>query len=880
MNAGVKVAQLRVLLLSGLIAFFATKTSPAQVPPHSTENPNPSKTQLMESYGELPLSFEANHGQIDRRVNFVSRGSGYGLYLTNDGAVLSLNKADCGSVVQPVHRPASSKIPCRRDRDVVTMHLEGTAGGGPLPVGEGQLPGTSNYFVGDSDAWRTELPTYAKVRYKDVYPGVDLVFYGNQRQLEYDFALAPHADPKSIRLQFAGAGKLKLDDAGDLIVSAKNGNIEFRKPAIYQEANGHREWIDGRFTLGKRHTVGFTLNDYDPSRPIVIDPVLAYSTYLGGTGTDGDSASAIAVDVTGDVYIAGVTDSTNFPFTTGSYQQTNAGAASSTNNAFIAKLNPAGSALIYSTYLGGSGNTQAFGLAVDASGDAYVTGATFATNFPTTSGAYQTATKASSTGYNAFVTKLNPTGTALVYSTLLGGSGNGTGTGEQGNGIAIDSSGDAYVVGYTYSSNFPVTTGAFQTANNAVANAIEDAFITKLNPTGTALVYSTFLGGSGAGLNGEGDLANAVIVDSSGDAYVTGEAGSADFPTTSGAYQTTNLAAGNTQANAFVTKLNPAGSALVYSTYLGGSKNASGSALAIDSSDDVYVAGYAYYTDFPVTSGAYQKTNNAASISASNAFVTKLNPTGTSLLYSTWLGGSGIEISAYNADGDCASGIAIDATGDAYVTGVSFSSNFPVTSGAYQTTNNAASNKAFNAFVTELNPTGSGLVYSTYLGGSGYVFGTMGYYRGDDALGLALDSSGNIYVAGVAFSADYPVTPMPFQSVNRAVGNSGSNAFITKILMASEIPTTTTLTASANPQTAGSSITFTAQSTATEGSTVPTGSVVFTVDGTTAATVALGSSGAATYRHRAWRRARTRLQRPTVEARVLAAARVPAWPRR
>ena len=849
MNAGVNGTQLRVLLLiSGLLLTLGAKPSTSQVQPHNPDNNQLRTAELMESYAHLPLSFEANEGQSDGRVRFISRGSGYGIYLTNDGAVLSLTRSNCDeALVERVHQPSQAKPPCKRDRDTVTMHLEGTQQSVAAPTGENQLPGTSNYFVGGADAWRTGLPTFAKVRYPQVYPGVDLVFYGNQRQLEYDFVVAPDADPKAIRLQFAGANKLKLNDAGDLVVSAKYGDIAFRKPVIYQEANGRREWVDGRFTLGKRHTVGFTLDDYDPTRPIVIDPVLGYSTYLGGSGTNGDSATAIAVDASGEVYIAGITNSTNFPVTSGSDQQTNAGSATSTNNAFIAKLNAAGSALVYSTYLGGNGNTQAFGLAVDASGDAYVTGTTFATNFPTTSGAFQTATKASSTGYNAFVTKLNATGTALAYSTYLGGSGNGNGTGDQGNGIAVDASGEAYVAGYTYSSNFPVTTGAFQTTNNAVGNAIEDGFVTKLNATGTALVYSTFLGGSGAGLNGEGDLANAVALDSAGDAYVTGEAGSPDFPTTAGAYQTTNLAANNTQANAFVAKINPAGSGLLYSTYLGGSKNASGSALAIDSSDNVYVTGFAYYTDFPVSSGAYQTTNKAATLSAGNAFVSKLNSTGSALIYSTWLGGSGVSISTYNNDGDAASGIALDSAGDAYVTGISFSSNFPVTSGAYQVTNGAAANKSYNAFVTELNPTGTGLVYSTYLGGSGTVFGTMGYYRGDDGLGVALDSSGNIYVAGLAFSSNYPVTSGPLQSTNKAIGNSGSNAFVTKILMVSSIATTTTVASSANPQTAGTSVTFTAQVAPTQGSTVPTGSVVFKVDGTTAATVTLGSGGSATY---------------------------------
>jgi hypothetical protein len=852
MFAGLPVPTVRVLLVSLLFTALTGRLASAQPAPESPQASSIQKAQLAENYGKLPLSFEANAGQTDGRVKFFSRGSGYGLYLTQDKAVLALNEHPCKvGAVPPSPRSggARGQAACGNETAVVEMHLAGRANEASNPVGVEPLPGTANYFVGsDSAAWRTGVPTYAKVRYSNVYPGVDLLYYGNQRQLEYDFALAPYADPKAIHLQFSGVTKLRLDPDGDLIVSAKNGDIAFRKPVIYQERDGRRDLIAGRFTLGRRHTVSFALNNYDHSRPIVIDPVLAYSTYLGGSGDNGDAAFAIAVDSSGDAYVTGMTDSTNFPVTSGSYQQTNRGAANSTFNAFVTKLNATGTALVYSTYLGGSGDTQGLALAVDGSGNAYITGATFATNFPVTSGAYQTASIANATGYMAFVTKLNATGTALDYSTYLGGSGNGGGTGDTGNAIAVDSSGNAYVAGATYSANFPVTAGAYQTANKAQANNQQSAFVTKLNAAGSALVYSTFLGGSAS--NGQSDLANALAIDGSGDAYLTGQAGSSDFPTTAGAYQTTNPASANSSTVAFVSEFNPSGTALLYSTFLGGSEGASGSALAIDPSGDAYVAGYAKYTDFPVTAGAFQSTNNGTALNVSNAFVAKLNPTGTALLYSTWLGGSGLEISAFNKDGDSASGLAIDAAGDAYVTGVAFSSNFPVTSGAYQTTNNGSANKTYNAFVTELNPTGAALLYSTFIGGSGYPFGTTNYYRGDDAMGLVLDASDNIYIAGIAFSADYPVTKGPYQSTNRAVGNSGSNVFISKLSLAGQVApavaTTTTLTTSGSPVTVGTSVIFTASVAAVSGSTVPTGSVVFTVDGSAAATVAL-ASGMASY---------------------------------
>jgi hypothetical protein len=810
------------------------------------------KAQLAADYGNLPLSFEANAGQTDARVKFISRGSGYGLYLTNDEAVLALNAHPCKVGAISHNSPATDgrgQAGCGKDTTVVTMRLAGRANANSNPAGEVPLPGTANYFVGsDPAAWRTGVPTYAKVRYGDVYPGVDLLYYGNQRQLEYDFAVAPYADPKAIRLQFSGATGLKLNPGGDLIVSAKHGDIAFHKPVIYQERDGRRDLIVGRFTLGRRHTVSFALNDYDRSRPLIIDPVLAYSTYLGGSGDNGDAAFAIAVDASGEAYVTGMTDSANFPLTSGSYQKTNNGWANSTFNAFVTKLNATGTALVYSTYLGGSANTQALALAVDSAGSAYITGVTFATNFPTTSGAYQTGSSANASGYTAFVTKLNATGTALAYSIYLGGSGNANGTGDTGNAIAVDSSGDAYVAGSTYSANFPVTAGAFQTINSDQANNQQSAFVTKLNPSGSALVYSTFLGGSAS--NGQSDVANALTVDGSGDVYLTGQAGSSDFPTTAGAYQTTNPASANYTTVAFVSELNPAGNSLLYSTFLGGTEGASGSALAIDASGDAYVTGYAKYTDFPVTAGAFQSTNNGTALNVSNAFVAKLNPTGTALLYSTYLGGGGLEISAFNKDGDSASGLAIDASGDAYVTGVAFSSNFPVTSGAYQTTNNGSANKTYNAFLTELNPTGAALLYSTFIGGSGFPFGSTNYYRGDDAMGLAIDASENLYIAGIAFSADYPVTKGPFQSTNRAVGNSGSNAFISKLSLAGQVPTPiatlTTLVPSASPIAAGASVTFSAAVAAASGSTAPAGSIVFTVDGSTAATVSL-SSGSASY---------------------------------
>jgi len=851
MFAALRIKQSFILLAFALILASILGATAVHAAPQSAQNSSVQTARLAQSYGNLPLSFEANQGQTDSQVKFMSKGSGYGIYLTSDKAVIALNKKECGGQQVPAAKPAESAhghAGCVRDKAQVTMQLAGNANATANPAGEGLLPGTVNYFVGsDQSTWRTGVPTYARVRYSEVYPGVDLVYYGNQRRLEYDFAVAPNADPTAIRLQFSGVTKLKIDGDGDLILSANNSDIAFRKPIVYQERNGHRDLVAGRFTLGKRHTVGFALNEYDHSKPLIIDPVLAYSTYVGGSGSDGDMATAIAVDSSGAAYITGQTDSSNFPLTSGTYQQADEATSSTAYNAFVTKLNAAGTALVYSTYLGGSGNTEATGIAVDSSGDAYVTGHTFASNFPATSGAFQTTSAASSTDYVAFVSKLNPAGTSLVYSTFLGGSGNGSGTGDTTNGIALDSSNNAYVAGLTYSANFPVTSGAFQTTNQAAANAISGGFVTKLNAAGSALVYSTFLSGSGSGHDGIGDVAYAIAADKSGEAYVTGSTGSSNFPITTGAYLTANPAAAKTQTAAFVTKLNAAGTALLYSTYLGGSENASGSAIAVNASGDAYVAGYAMYTDFPVTSGAFQTANNASAESTNNAFVTELNSTGTGLVYSTWLGGSGAAINADIHSGDSADAIAVDASGDAYVTGTAFSSNFPVTNGAVQTNNEAAGANASNAFVTELNPTGAALVYSSYLGGSGYPYGNRGYYHGDDAMGLALDSSDNVYVAGAAYSINFPVTETAFQTSNNAGGTSGSNAFVAKVSMASPVATTTTVASSANPVTSGATLTFTAAVEAASGNTAPAGSVTFSVDGSTASAVTLSASGTATY---------------------------------
>jgi hypothetical protein len=752
----------------------------------------PAQSRLIANYGKLPLRFEANRGQTDSRVQFVSRGSGYTLFLTSGEAVLALAKpvAKQDRVLGPATNGASPET-------VVRLQLAG-ANGQPVVTQEEELPTRSNYFIGrDPAKWRTNVPNYGKVRYHNVYPGVDLVYYGNQGQLEHDFVVAPGADPSVVTLVVRGANRLQLEPNGDLAVHTAGGDLRLLKPEIYQVVDGARRRVPGKYLLEGGNKVGFQTARFDRRRQLVIDPVLLYSTYLGGNGRDG--AAGIAVDSSGNAFVTGETTSTNFPTTTGVYQTALAGSG----NVFVTKMNATGTALVYSTYLGGSGiEDVGKAIALDSSGNAYVTGLTYSTNFPTTTGAFQINLAGSS---NAFVTKLNPDGSALLYSTYLGGNG---GSGDAGYGISTDSSGSAYITGDTSSSNFPTTSGAFQTA----LVGTEVAFVTKVNSTGSALAYSTYLGyAASSGI--EVTTASSVAVDSSGNAYVTGSTDSAIFPTTAGAYQTALVGFGN----AFVTKLNPTGTGLIYSTYVGGGTDG-GYGITLDSSGNAYVAGKTANSNFPVTSGAFQTTCTNGIYST--AFVFKLNATGTGLLYSTCLGGTGTATT-----GNSAAGIALDSSGDAYVTGTTSVTNFPTTSGAYQTVLAGTG----NAFVTELNATGSALVYSTYLGGSG----------GDAGGGIGLDSNGNIYVTGYTDSSNFPTTAGAFQT-----DLTGSyNVFLAKFGNASgglSTPTVAVTPSSASITTA-QSLTVTI---GVSGSPTPTGSVTLTSGSYTSAATTLVSGSA------------------------------------
>jgi len=727
--------------------------------------------RIQASYAALPLAFEPNQGQTDAQVKYLARGNGYILFLTENDAVFSLHSGSAESQASTVRRGSALSVRNPRQHNsqkdataVVRMHLAGANSLAKVEAG-GQLAGTTNYFLGnDPSKWHSGVGRYARVSYQDIYPGVNMAFHGAQRQPEFDFIVAPGANAAPIGFDLTGAQGMKLDDAGDLVISSAAGDVLLHQPVAYQEHDGARQAVSARFLLNANNQISFELGNYDHSRELVIDPSVSYeySTYLGGTGDD--EGEAIAFDTNGNAYVTGETASTNFP----GFSSTNKLVGST--DVFVTKIAADGSSLVYSTYVGGTLNQSGNGIAVDSSGDAYVAGFTASTNFPITTGAFQTKLGSGAVG-NVCVFELGSSG-ALVYSTYLGGTGEDTGLG-----IALDSTNSAYVVGKTSSTDFPT-----QSPIQASLNGTSNGFVTKLNASGTApLVYSTYLGG------GTGDFVGAVALDSSANAYVTGATASSSFPTTTGAFQTkcgTDGTCNGGLFDAFVTVIKADGSGYVYSTFLGGSSDDAGDGIAVDSSGSAYVTGLTASSDFPVAS-ALQGTYGGNS----DAFVTKLNPAGSALVYSTYLGGAQYDLGA---------SIALDGGNNAYVTGQTASSAFP-TAGPTQ----SALKGGNDAFVAEINSTGSALAFSTYLGGA------LDEDDGGNFGAIAVDSAGaHIYVTGNTASVDFP-THAPFQL------NSGglTDAFVVKYTQVTFDLTATTPSAVA----AGGSTTSTATLTEVNG---------------------------------------------------------------
>jgi uncharacterized protein (TIGR03437 family) len=594
-----------------------------------------------------------------------------------------------------------------------------------------------------------------------VYPGIDLVFTNRAGQLEYDWIVSAGADPSKIEVAFPGADNVRLDGNGDLVIGAGANHIRQHRPLIYQSSGS----VAGDYRVHPDKRVTFEIAGYDRRKPLTIDPVLSYSTYLGGSGNDG--AFGVAVDTAGNAYVAGVSQSPDMSPGSGLGAPPEAGASP---NAFVAKFNPAGTELLYLAYLGGSGHDCALGMAVDESGNAYVAGGTNSTDFPVTPQAFQTkygGTGGSSlppfwaTAGDAFVAKLNPTGNRLIYSSYLGGNG-----GEQAYGIRVDSAGHAYVAGSTLSGGlpgapdtFPITAGAFQAKRRG-----DDGFVAKVNPGGTALLYSTFVGGTSE------DYVFGLAIDSAGAAYITGITVSADFPLTPGAAQTTYT---GEFPSAFVAKLNASGTVLEYGTFLGGSGDNEAYGIAVDASGNAYVTGVTNSPDFPTTADAFVTPNRAPGPQG-DVFVVKLNPAGSALLYSSVFGGNG---------SDFGSAITVDADGNAYVAGRTFPRN--VVYSSIPTTANAVQRcGSYDAFIGKLDPTGSRLLYSSHLGGRGLSAATA----------IAFGPNSSVWVAGSTTGADFPVTQGAVQTVYKGAGSSpfdsdslmpyGGDAFVAKMDLA------------------------------------------------------------------------------------------------
>jgi hypothetical protein len=657
------------------------------------------KAAAAAAYASLPLSFIANRGQADARAWYTAHGAGFAFFFGKREIALSFQKGKRGQALFlsfPGGRP--------------DVRLEG----------ERMLPGKVNYLVGkELSAWKS-VPSYGALVYRGLWPGIDLRLRGRAEMLKYEFLVRPGAKISDIRLAYRGAEGLSLAGGGTLGIRTPLGTLTDASPVSYQLAGGRRVPVQSRYVLRGSREYGFALGAYDPALPLIIDPGLAYSTFLGGT--NGETGQAIAVDRAGSAYVTGITSSDDYPTTAGAYDTTRDG-----SDAFVTKLNPAGSALVYSTFLGGTAGEIGHDIAVDRSGNAYVTGSTTSEDFPTTAGAYDPS---DNTADDAFVTKLNAAGSALVYSTYLGGT-----NVDFGRSIALGGAGSAYVTGITSSDDYPTTAGAYDTTRDG-----SDAFVTKLNPAGSALAYSTFLGGTSE------EQGFGIAVDGAGRAHVTGFTLSLDHPTTARAFDPSF----NGNLDAFVTKLNPAGSALVYSTYLGGTSGEQGYGIALGGAGSAYVTGDTSSPEFPTTPRAYDRTHNIL-----DAFVTKLNPAGSALAYSTFLGGS---------SGDIGYGIAVDGAGNAYVTGDTASPDYPTTPGAHDMSPNGGD----DAFVTRLNAAGSALFHSTYLGGTDQDFGYS----------IAVDGAGGAYITGETFSPDYPTTPGAY---DQTYNGGFSDAFVTKV---------------------------------------------------------------------------------------------------
>jgi Bacterial Ig-like domain (group 3)/Cep192 domain 4/Beta-propeller repeat len=699
---------IRFLLL--LTLSCACCAQPVVVNPNSAIPPqHASRATSSTAYGELPLVFETNRGQIDPAIKFAARGRNYTVGLTASGTLLA-----------KVEPPANAKAePQMKNSSLLRLRI---AGGNPNPQIDAleEQGGKVNYYLGSAPgSWLTGIPLYAKVRYRGIYPGIDVVHYGNQGRLEHDFIVHPGADPRLIRMKISGANSVSLDRSGTINLKTASGAMTLEPPIAYQEANGVREVVAASYVLEQKGLVGFKLGAYDLSKAVIIDPVLAYSTYL--TGSNRTEPKGIKVDGSGAAYILGDTFAINFPVVN-AFQSTNHG----NTDVFLTKLNPEGTAIVFSTYFGGLGFDEAGGIALDADGNAYITGVASSANFPTTPGAFQ-ETCSPVFCHTPFVAKFTPDG-MLSYSTLLGPS-NGVGRA-----IAVDGSGNAYVTGLVASTDLPIV-NAFQPTfggNGASANA----FVQKLNPSGSGFFYSTYFGSGGSNAS---TIGRGIAVDGAGAAYVTGTLQSASIPTKNAA----QLAA----STAFLTKFAPDGTDLEYSTYLGGTGTNDANAVAVDPAGRAFVVGTTDSCDFPLSTSALSVT-----CGGNRVFVLKLNPSGSAFEFATFVGQGN------------AAGLGLDSAGNANVAGTTAAPTFPVSSPIQGTLQQGPSSINSDGFITKLSGSGQ-LLFSTYFGGAGT----------EDALSaIAVGPSGEILVVGSTsgghfFPMDFPLLK-PIQSTAPCCG--------------------------------------------------------------------------------------------------------------
>jgi hypothetical protein len=701
--------------------------------------------RVSEAYGKLPLSFEQNQGQTDRKVKFLSRGQGYTLFLTPTEAVLSLRSEKAAESDSEKGQPKKREMQSAG----LKMRLVG-ANASPKMEGRELLQGKSNYLIGnDRKKWRTDVPNYARVQYDEVYPGIDLVYYGNQRRLEYDFVVSPGADPKVIRLNFDGADEMSLDADGSLRLKLKGGEVTQPAPVIYQRTeSGERQQIAGNYILKGDGDVVFEVAEYDRSRELVIDPQILYATYYGGSGLD--LGNDIAVDGSGNAYITGDTQSAGLSLK-GAFDGTLGGSS----DAFVVKLNPTGTDIIYATYLGGSFSESAEAIAITSDGKACVTGSTSTDNiisdFPTTASRFQNGIGLPGGRTDAFLSVLAPTGNILTYSTFFRGD-----QAEGGNGIAVDAANNVYITGETFSEDLP-TKNAFQPNRAGTGNG-RDAFIAKFNPSqsgNSSLIYSSFLGGSNGAI--AGDFANAIAVTPSGVAFMVGATDAANFPTKSSSslppFQTNHAGV----EDAFIAKVSPSG-ALIYATLFGGNGTDKALSVAVDSDERAYVTGF---TDSSAATFDLKNAFDSTRDGPSDAFVAKFNADGTALFYSSFLGGT---------SGDQGNDIAVDAGGNVYLTGFTDSgpTNFPELNGL---PSNIASGEIFITKIEASDATGTTtpkILYSDRFGGA------IGTPRG---FGIALDGRGGVYLTGDA-GPGLQTTPGAFQGTSPGGSN---DAFVVKI---------------------------------------------------------------------------------------------------